>query len=86
MKSRFAIAVLAAAVATPAFAQTIQDATPARPEVQVPIDPNLVIGGDLELTMIGHVPGEGDTSRCVDALFGEADELPSPKCGHCDRC
>jgi hypothetical protein len=54
----------------------ITGGTPARPEVQVPIDPNLVIGGDLEITMIGHVPGEGDTSRCVDALFGEADELP----------
>lgn len=54
----------------------IEGGTPARPELQVPIDPNLVIGGDLEITMIGHVPGEGDTARCVDALFSEADELP----------
>lgn len=54
----------------------ITGGTPARPELQVPIDPNLVIGGDLEITMIGHVPGEGDTASCVDAMFSEADELP----------
>lgn len=53
----------------------ITGGTPSQPELQVPLDGNLLIGGDLEVTMIGHTPGEGDTARCAEALFGES-ELP----------
>jgi hypothetical protein len=45
--------------------------TPAMPSMQVPIDFNFFLGGDLELTMIAHRPGEGDTERCAGALLGE---------------
>ena len=45
--------------------------TPASPSLQVPIDFNFFLGGDLELTMIGHRPDAGDTERCAQALLGE---------------
>jgi hypothetical protein len=50
--------------------------TPAAPSMQVPIDFNFFLGGDLELTMIAHRPDEGDTERCAEALLGE-EPLPS---------
>ncbi len=53
----------------------IEAGTPARPQLQVPIHPNLLIGGDLEITMIGHVPGESSTEACAEAVLGQADEL-----------
>lgn len=45
--------------------------TPAAPSLQVPLDFNFFLGGDLELTMIAHRPDEGDTERCAQALLGE---------------
>jgi hypothetical protein len=50
--------------------------TPSSPSMQVPLDFNFFLGGDLELTMIAHRPDEGDTERCAEALLGEA-PLPS---------
>jgi hypothetical protein len=44
--------------------------------MQVPIDFNFFLGGDLELTMIAHRPDEGSTERCAQALLGE-EPLPS---------
>src|SRR5690606_6138196 len=52
----------------------------AAPTLQVPIDFNFFLGGDLELTMIGHRPPEDGaavtTDRCAEALLGE-EPLPS---------
>jgi hypothetical protein len=50
--------------------------TPASPVMQVPLDFNFFLGGDLELTMIAHRPDEGSTEACAEALLGEA-PLPS---------
>lgn len=50
--------------------------SPASPSMQVPIDFNFFLGGDLELTMIAHRAGEGSTERCAQALLGE-EPLPS---------
>jgi hypothetical protein len=50
--------------------------TPAEPSMQVPIDFNFFLGGDLELTMIAHRPGESTTERCAQALLQE-EPLPS---------
>jgi hypothetical protein len=50
--------------------------TPASPSMQVPLDFNFFLGGDLELTMIAHRPDEGDTERCAEALLSE-EPLPS---------
>jgi hypothetical protein len=43
--------------------------TPAQPSMQVPLDFNFLLGGDLELTMIAHLPGVGDTGTCADDLL-----------------
>ncbi|MCA9710250.1 MAG: hypothetical protein KDK70_30705 [Myxococcales bacterium] len=50
--------------------------TPAEPQMQVPLDFNFLLGGDLELTMIGHRPGSGTTERCTQAVL-EQEPLPS---------
>jgi hypothetical protein len=50
--------------------------TPASPVMQVPLDFNFFLGGDLELTMIAHRPDEGSTERCAQALLGQ-EPLPS---------
>ncbi len=49
----------------------ITGGTAAEPTMQVPLDFNFFLGGDLELTMIGHRPDAGDTERCADALLNE---------------
>ncbi|MCX4241469.1 hypothetical protein [Paraliomyxa miuraensis] len=45
--------------------------TPAEPSMQVPLDFNFFLGGDLELTMIGHRTDGVSTERCAEALLGE---------------
>ncbi|MCH9688657.1 MAG: hypothetical protein K0V04_44915 [Deltaproteobacteria bacterium] len=50
--------------------------TPSEPSMQVPLDFNFFLGGDLELTMIGHRPEAGDTERCAQAVLGE-EPLPT---------
>jgi hypothetical protein len=47
--------------------------TPGRPELVVPLDPNFLLGGDLEVTMIGHVPQRGSTQRCVEQMLAGPD-------------
>jgi len=46
---------------------------PAEPLMQVPIDFNFFLGGDLEITMIGHRPeaGSSTTTSCADDLLAE---------------
>lgn len=55
----------------------IVDGTPAEPEMQIPLDLGFLLGGDLEITMIGHQPGSGDTEACARALVTQAEALPS---------
>ncbi|MEM9454350.1 MAG: hypothetical protein AAGF11_09235 [Myxococcota bacterium] len=50
--------------------------TPAEPQMQVPLDFNFFLGGDLELTMIGHRPQSGTTERCAQAVL-EEEPLPT---------
>ncbi|MBK6917798.1 MAG: hypothetical protein IPH07_10395 [Deltaproteobacteria bacterium] len=51
---------------------------PARPRYTVPIDASFLLGGDIELTMVGHAPGSGDTALCLAQLLGADD--PDPAC------
>ena len=46
-------------------------------DLVVPFSANLLIGGDLEITMISRAPGSPDTRTCADALLGAADDLPN---------
>ena len=55
----------------------LTEGTPARPQMQVPIDPTFLIGGDLEITMFGHTPGGGDSEVCARAVLEEEDEVPT---------
>jgi hypothetical protein len=50
-----------------------------QPEFAVPLDIGFLLGGDFEVTMVGHVPGSGDTQTCLDQLLGESGSL-SPDC------
>lgn len=45
--------------------------TAAEPSMQVPLDFNFFLGGDLEITMIGHRPGASSTEACASALLSE---------------
>jgi hypothetical protein len=47
----------------------------AEPEFRVPLDVAFLLGGDLELTMVAHVPGAGDTQACLEQLLGEAGSI-----------
>lgn len=47
--------------------------TPARPSHTVPLDPTYLLGGDIEVTMVGHRPDEGSTAACLRALLGGGD-------------
>ena len=47
----------------------IEGGSAARPELVVPLDPSFVLGGDLEITMVGHVPGVGSTASCLERLL-----------------
>lgn len=53
----------------------VSGGAPERPELTIPLEPAFLLGGDLELTMVGHVPGEGSTASCVEALLTEADDI-----------
>ena len=46
-----------------------------QPEFAVPLDVAFLLGGDYEVTMIGHTPGSGDTQTCVEQLLGESGSL-----------
>lgn len=50
----------------------ITGGTPAEPSMQVPLDFNFFLGGDLEITMIGRRPEGGLTiDDCTTAILGE---------------
>lgn len=42
---------------------------PAQPEFIVPFDPVYLFGGDIEVTMVAHLPEQGDTDRCMEQLL-----------------
>ncbi len=50
----------------------------AQPSFTVPLDPTYLLGGDIEVTMVGHRPDESSTAACLDALLGGGD--PDPGC------
>lgn len=54
----------------------ITGGTPSQPQMQIPLDFNFFLGGDLELTMIGHRPGESSTERCAESLLS-GDGVPA---------
>jgi len=43
--------------------------TASQPEFVVPFAPAYLFGGDIEVTMVGHVPGDGETDRCYEELL-----------------
>lgn len=47
----------------------------AEPEFTVPLDFGFLLGGDLEVTMVAHAPGSGDTQACLEQLLGEAGSI-----------
>ncbi len=47
----------------------LTDGTPSQPEFTIPFDAAYLFGGDIEVTMVGHLPGEGDTDRCLEQLL-----------------
>lgn len=52
---------------------------PGAPTLTVPLDPAFLLGGDLEVTMIGHRPGEGSTADCLGAVLDD-DADPGNEC------
>jgi len=51
------------------------DGTPGQPEMQIPLDLGFLLGGDLEITMFGHRPGQGDTEACARAILEQEDSV-----------
>lgn len=47
----------------------ITTGTPSQPEFTIPFDAAYLFGGDIEVTMVAHLPGEGDTDRCFEQLL-----------------
>jgi hypothetical protein len=55
----------------------ITGGTPAQPELTIPLDPTFILGGDIEVTMVGHAPqADVDTDLCLERLLGQSDDLP----------
>lgn len=48
-----------------------------RQDFVVPLAATLLIGGDIEVTMISRGPGSPDTRTCAEALLGGAADLPN---------
>lgn len=48
-----------------------------RLDFTVPFATNLLLGGDLEVTMISRAPGSPDTRACAEAMLGKAADLPN---------
>jgi hypothetical protein len=51
----------------------LRPADPAKPELTVGISPTYLLGGDIEVTMVGHRPGASSTPACLDALLSAGD-------------
>jgi hypothetical protein len=47
-----------------------------RTEFMMPIDVSFLLGGSLEVTMVGHQPSEGTTDACLQALLSQSDRPP----------
>lgn len=47
----------------------ITTGTASQPEFTIPFDAAYLFGGDIEVTMVGHLPGEGDTDACFEQLL-----------------
>src|SRR5690606_7983737 len=47
----------------------VTDGSPARPELTIPVDPQFLFGGDIEVTMVGHLPGDGSTAACASSIL-----------------
>ncbi len=62
---------------TPSPCRIATDA-PGSPSYTIPIDASYLLGGDIELTMVGHTPERGTTAECLDTLLGGGD--PAPEC------
>ncbi|MBZ5713421.1 hypothetical protein [Nannocystis pusilla] len=48
-----------------------------RLEFTAPFAPNLLLGGDIELTMISRAPGSPATRACAEAMLSKAADLPN---------
>lgn len=48
---------------------------PAVPELTIPLELSFLIGGDLELTMVAHKPGQGSTQLCLEQLLDDPRRL-----------
>lgn len=48
-----------------------------RLDFTAPFAANLLLGGDLELTMISSAPGSPDTRTCAEAMLSKAADLPN---------
>lgn len=52
--------------------------TASQPEFTIPFDANYLFGGDIEVTMVAHLPEQGDTDRCFEQLLdGGANSDPA---------
>ena len=47
----------------------ITTGTVAQPEFTIPFDPTYLFGGDIEVTMVAHLPERADTDRCFEQLL-----------------
>lgn len=55
----------------------ITGGTPAQPELTIPLDPGFLLGGDIEVTMVGHEPdGTVDTNLCLERLLSQSNDIP----------
>lgn len=54
----------------------ITGGTPGRPQFVVPLDFNFLLGGDVEVTMLGTSDPGVSTERCADAFLGQANSIP----------
>lgn len=50
--------------------------TPGTPTHTIPIDATYLLGGDIEITMVGHHPGEGSTAMCLERLLAVGADPP----------
>lgn len=54
----------------------ITGGTPGHPQLVVPLDFNFLLGGDIEITMLGSAGSDVTTSECAERFLGEADSIP----------
>jgi hypothetical protein len=52
---------------------------PGSPHYTIPVDAAYLLGGDIELTMVGHTPMQGSTDDCLADLLHDGSD-PPPEC------